>query len=375
MESSKHYPRDLVRGIAHYAFLRGNWRFYKEDRFYSKGKRKHRDYSWIGRLGAHGIITRDSVGIKQLAETGIPMVSVADFYEKVEGIVEVNTDNNKIAQMAVDYFLRKGFRNFGFCGFKDMPWSSGREKNFVRILKQAGHPAGCYNSSSRRMLNWDREHPNMIKWLKTLPKPVAILCCNDDRGNDLVEACKAGGFKVPFEIAVLGIDDDYQVCDLSNPPLSSVSLSTKKAGYKAAEILDRMMSGKKPDTWRIIVNPLEVVSRQSTDTMAISDPQVAQALQFINENSRNIIQVSDVSNVVGCSRKGIDKKFQRFLGHTVFAEIRRVRTEAICHMLHEADLSITQIALQLGYNDSDHIARFFKQEMNMTPMAYRKKFL
>ncbi|MBW2616263.1 MAG: substrate-binding domain-containing protein [Deltaproteobacteria bacterium] len=160
-----------------------------------------------------------------------------------------------------------------------MPWSRRRESSFAGILKAKGFNVNIFNSQSSRMLNWDQEHPRIIEWLNTLPKPVAILCCNDDQGCDLVEACKTGGLKLPFEVAILGVDNDRLVCELSNSMLSSIPLSAHKAGFQAASILDKLMSGQPAGISEIEVTPLEIASRQSTDTLAIDDRQVT-GVQF-----------------------------------------------------------------------------------------------
>ena len=374
LESSRQYGRDLVRGIAKYSWLHGPWSFYHEDMFYNRTKRMSNDLKWIKKWGANGIITRDFKNIDKLINLGIPIVIARAFHDNIEGVIEVVTDDIAIGNEASEHFFRRGFKNFAYCGFQDMSWSIRRGDSFSKILKKNGFEVDRFDSLSSRMLNWEDEHPRIIKWLKSLPKPIAVLCCNDDRGCDLIEACKTGGLRVPFEVAVLGVDNDHQVCDLSNPPLSSIRLSTENAGYHAAEVLDKLMSNITPKVSEIRVTPLEVVCRQSTDTLAIDDSNIVKAMQFITQNSNRLIQVGDVLAAAGCSRRALDEKFQRYLGYTVFAEIRRVRIENIARMLLETDLNISNIAYNLGYNDSDHIARFFKQEKGLTPQAFRNKY-
>ncbi len=372
LENSRQYGRDLIQGIMHYSKSHGPWTFYHDDTFYSQKKGRRKNLSWIKKWGANGIITRDSQDMDKFRALGLPIISASAFLERSKNIIEIVTDDESIGQLACEHFINRGFTNFAFCGFKDMPWSMRRQKSFINILREKGYNTTIYNSNSSRMLNWEKEHPRIIKWLESLPKPVGILCCNDDRGCDLIEVCKAGGFEVPFEVAILGVDNDVQVCELSNPPLSSISLSTEQAGYQAAETLDKLMSGKAIDITEINVLPLDIVNRQSTDTLAIKDSQVVKALQFIKQNAQKLIQVSDVVDHVKCSRRNLDEKFTKYLRHTIFAEIRRVRVETIAKMLLETDLSIFQIAMKLGYKDSNHIARFFKQEKKMTPQSYKK---
>ena len=374
LEDSRQYGRGLTWGIARYSKLYGPWTFYRDTPFYS-GNKKRKDVSWINKWGADGIIARDFEFFDQLLDLNLPIISASAFIDHTdEKLIEIITDNIKIGQLALDHFTSRGFKHFAYCGFRDMPWSIGREESYDSILGKNGHALHRYNSSSVRASGWDKEYPRMIEWLKSLPKPIGILCCNDDRGCDVIEVSKEAGFKVPYDIAVLGVDNDSQVCELSNPPLSSIRLDVEGAGFQAASILHKLMAGKKTKIRNIIAEPFEVISRQSTDTTAISDQIVVEAMQFIKQNDKCLIQVADVTHAVGCSRRGLDEKFKRFLGHSVFSEIRRTRTDNIRRMLIETNLSISQIALQLGYHDPDHIARFFRQEKNMTPQAFRKKF-
>ncbi len=374
LESSRQYGRDLIRGIVLYSKLHGPWTFCIEENFYRQNKKSKNVLSWIKKWGANGIVARDFNYLDKLIEVGIPTIIASAFIERDEDIIKITTDNEGITQQAYEHFCGRGFRNFAFCGFEDMPWSKCREESFETIVKSAGSKINVFNSNSSRISNWDKEHPRIIKWLKSLPKPVGVLCCNDDRGRDLIEACLAGGLKVPFEVAVLGIDNDDLVCESSNPPLSSISLGTEEAGFFAAATLDKLMKGEKNNVDTIIVKPKVVVRRQSTDTLAVEDEYVAKALHYINQNIKNLIQVNDVVRAVNCSRRNLDEKFRRYIGHTVFSEIRRARVESISHLLSETDLPISQIAFNLGYNDSGHIARFFKQEKNITPKAFRKQY-
>lgn len=374
LENSRQYGRGLIWGISRYSKLHGPWTFYRHDPFYG-GYEKIKDLSWIKKWGAHGIIARDFAFLDQLLELKLPVISASAFAEHHnQNLIEIITDNVKIGQLALDHLVSRGFRHFGYCGFRDMPWSIARQEGFEKILKQQGFSLHTFNSKSVRLSNWDKEYPRIIKWLRSLPKPVGILCCNDDRGCDLIEVSKEAGLKVPYEVSVIGVDNDSQVCELSNPALSSISLDVEGAGFYAASVLHKLMNGHKVTVKQILAEPLEVVNRQSTDTMAINDDKVVEALQFIKRNDKDLIQVADVIRAVGCSRRGLDGKFLRFLGHSVFSEIRRGRTAKIARMLTETNLSISQIAYQLGYHDADHIARVFRKEKHMTAQAYRKKF-
>jgi LacI family transcriptional regulator len=201
------------------------------------------------------------------------------------------------------------------------------------------------------------------------------MACNDDRGEWVIEACKIAGLSVPDNIAIIGVDNDQLICDLCSPPLSSIVMNVEKAGYEAAALLDKMMSGEKIHNSEIPIQPTHVAVRQSTDTLAINDSDVVAAIRFIRSHSKDVIQVNDVVNVVPLSRRVLEKRFRSILGHSIFDEIRRVRVEQIIQMLAETEMSVSEIAQVLGFPDVAHVSRYFSKEKGMSPLAYRKQYL
>jgi LacI family transcriptional regulator len=216
----------------------------------------------------------------------------------------------------------------------------------------------------------------MADWLKSLPKPVGLMTCTDDRSQDVVEASKIAGVHVPEDLAIIGVDNDELVCELSSPPLSSIALNTQRSGYEAAELLDKLMSRKriKMANLTIVVHPTHIVTRQSTDILAIEDRDVVAAVRFIRRNAREMIQVDDVVDTVAVSRRSLEQRFRRELGCSVLAEIKRARIDQVARMLVETNLSVSQIALALGYSGVENIARYFRSEKGMSPLAYRKLY-
>jgi len=275
--------------------------------------------------------------------------------------------------MAAEHLLERGFRNFGYCGFDDMYWSCQRGDSFIARIAEAGFKTSFYKQpKSRANRLWYREEAILAEWLRGLPKPVGIMACNDDRGQHITEACAKAKLDVPYEVAIIGVDNDDQVCDISNPPLSSVALDIEKAGFQASELLDRMMAGEKMKPQTVIVHPNRVVMRQSTNIVAVKDKLVSQALTYIHHNAKRLIQVEDVVKNLSVSRRNLHDKFMKTLARSVYDEIKRVRIDLISQMLIETDLSISDIALSLGYDNTNHIARYFKQKMGISPVDYRK---
>ena len=199
------------------------------------------------------------------------------------------------------------------------------------------------------------------------------MACNDDRGQHITEACAIAKIEIPYEVAIIGVDNDDQVCDISHPPLSSVALDVEKAGFRAAGLLDKIMAGKKMTPQTVVVNPGRVVTRQSTSFVAVDDKIVSQALNFIHQNAKRPIQVDDVIKALNVSRRSLHDKFIKALGRTIYDEIKRVRIDLISQMLLETDLSVSEIAFGLGYDSANHIARYFRQKMGISPLDYRNR--
>jgi len=216
---------------------------------------------------------------------------------------------------------------------------------------------------------------NLIaKWIRRLPKPVGIMSCNDLCGKFIVDSCRRNSIAVPQEVAVLGVDNDDILCDLTYPSLSSIELNTERAGFDAAALLDKIIKGVEVDTKTIVIEPVRVQERQSTNIIAADDRIVSDVLSFIKNNSHRPLQVTDILNEFNISRRSLYAKFSESIGTSVYEQIRKTRIEKICKMLIETNKSIKEIGLELGFNSVDHIARFFREGKGITPTRYRNQY-
>jgi len=323
-------------------------------------------------IEANGVVL---CGVKKpgrMIVKGIPTITI-DVVEKIKGIPNVVGDCETVGKMAAEYFLSLGLKHFAFCGYSKIGWSIERRNAFKKKLKEAGHSVHIFNppkSDAENLL--EKERIILAKWLESLPKPIGIMACNDDRGHNIIEAATMAELKIPDEIAVLGVDNDKLVCELTKPPMSSIALNFEKAGYECAAMLDQMMAGKIPENQTIVIQPTHIKSRQSTDILAIEDPEIVEAIQFIRLNSQKLIQIDDVANAVMLSRRTLTKRFRKVVGHSVYKEIRQVRVNRISQMLVETNMSISQIALSMGYTSVDHISRVFKDKKGISPLEFRK---
>lgn len=369
VETATTYGRELVYGIAKYSRFHGPWEFYNES--FAKDKVAHKLDDW----GADGIIIRVSKRTKELLKMGLPTIFSPCFEPPMDGLPNIIPDDQAIAEMAAEHLLSQGFKKFAFCGFDKMDWSHERGVSFSKRVAEAGYETFLYiPPKSKGALSWEKEQGHMSKWLKSLPKPIGLMACDDNRGQHVLEACKLANLYIPEEVAVVGVDNDRLICTLAAPPLSSIALNIEKGGYEAAKLLDQLMAGKKVSDQKILVHPTHVVIRQSTNTLAIEDANVAQAVRFIRKHAREMIQVDRVVEEVAVSRRTLQQKIQKTLGHSIHREICRARLDQIIQLLIQTNEPISRIAVVLNYANIEHLNRFFKKETGMSPVKYRRQF-
>jgi LacI family transcriptional regulator, galactose operon repressor len=376
IEKSREYGRGLLRGIARYSNLHGPWGFYRPPRFYRKKEgAKEIELPRMNDWAPDGIIMRDLIKIEAIADLDLPIIIAYATNERTFSYPVIMSDCSAMGEIAAEYLHGRGLQQFAYCGFDDMPWSRDRHESFQQKIAEAGFEIHSYKPPKSRIKRlWQNEQKFMADWLKSLPKPIGLMACNDDRGQDVLHACKIAGLDVPDDIAVLGVDNDELICNLSEPPLTSIALNTEKAGYEAAELLDKLMSGKeKMANQTIMVRPTHVVTRRSTEILAIEDREVIRAVRYIRQYAKKAIQVTDVVDVTNLSRRVLEKRFSRVLGRSILKEIRHSRVNQIAKMLVETNQSILQIALSSGFSDANHISRYFQQEKGISPIAYRKQ--
>jgi len=370
VEASREYSRGILSGLALYSKIRGPWMFVTRPPFYVKETIDSTVISWIDTLAIDGIILQARYITDRIRRSGVPLIAL-DVNTKLKGIPEILCNDQRIGQMAAEHLLECGFSHFAFCGFDHMTWSQQRCGSFRQTVEHAGYPCYVYRQSQKGVLqSWTREYFSIIDWLAALPKPLGLMACNDDRGQQILEACKIAGHSVPEEIAVVGADNDQLECALTAPPLSSVSLNLEKAGYQTAETMNELFQGKK--TGDIVVDPIQVVRRHSTDIVAAGDADVSAALRFIREHADKSIQVNDVLQILCVSRRTLYAKFRKALGRSVHDEIVRVRLARIKSLLTDTQLSISRIAKIMNFTGPDKLFRFFIRETGKTPTEFRR---
>jgi LacI family transcriptional regulator len=223
--------------------------------------------------------------------------------------------------------------------------------------------------------DWERNQQELAQWLRGLPKPVGIMTCHDDRGHQVLEACRRAELSVPDSVAVIGVDNDPFLCNLCTPPLTSVDINPARIGYEAAAHLAALMNGAKPTRQPVLLGPPRgVAPRQSTDMLAIDDVEVAGAIRFVRENAVKGITVQDVLKRAERSPSTLERRIKRLLGRTIKAEITRVKLSRARLLLCETELPVAKIAARCGFSEPRYFCEVFRHAEAMTATAYRRKF-
>jgi len=372
---SREYSRGLLRGITKYARFQSDWVFHWPIE-YRLAKFKQNALSVLKKIKPDGILMREPKNIMKIIEMGIPTVSFTYSRDRFPKIANVIIKNEEIGKMGAKHLLERGFRQFAYCGFDRWWWSRKRRQSFAKTVSDAGCETYFYKPRfSKAKIDWNKESRAIADWLTVLPKPIGLMACNDDCGQVIMEACKTVDMRIPDDVAIVGVDDDKLICDLSHPPLSSIALNVEKSGYDAAALLNKIMNGEKLEKSDLYIRPVRVVQRQSTDVLTIDDADVVEAIRYIRSHAANPICVNDVVNAVSLSRRVLEKRFREILKHSIHNEIRHTRIEKIIHLLTETQMSISQIAHTMGFPDAAHISRYFCKEKGVSLAAYRKLYI
>ena len=372
IETSSIYGRDLLAGIVRYMRMHDRWSVFLEQRDLFKQPPR-----WLNKWHGDGIISRATTPrlLDAISDTGVPFVELTDRKGDVE-FSQIRSDDAAIGKMGAEHLLERGFKRFGYCGYKGEAWSKRREESFVKTIDQkSSGSCSLYNSTwqGRNARNWEDEQRCIIEWLQTLTPPFAVMACNDIRGRQIIDACSELDLAVPEQVVVVGVDDDELLCRMCSPPLSSVIPNAQAVGFRAAEVLASLMDGKSPASEVQLIEPLGVATRQSTDVVAIDDPDIAAALRYIREYACRGITVAEVVRDNSVSRSTLERQVRKYLGRTPQEEIRFVQIKRARELLISTDLSAEQIAPLCGFEHPEYLHVVFKRVTGTTIGVFRKQ--
>ena len=369
IETSKAFGRGLLLGISRYTHLRGGWSLYVDERGLDDPI-PH----WLKSSDCDGIIlrTRERRLMDDVLKINIPTVCVGE--DNPPGTFEVGSDEIACALMAADHLLERNFRHFGYVGIQGYVWSDTRRDAFVEKIQNAGFQCNVIEPSrkTRRPPSWEPVRRRLANWIEFLPKPIGIMCCYDAMARSVLDVCRELSISVPEEVSVIGVDNDKVLCEVSQPPLSSVAHNTKCIGQAAAMMLNSLMDGSHTDV-SVVIPPEGIVTRGSTDTLAIEDRDVATALAFIRRHACDGIDATEVVAEVPLSRRTLERRFREQVGCSLLAEISRIRLDRVKQFLMETDLTLDAIARYCGFAHTPYMAANFRKRVGLTPSEFRRK--
>jgi LacI family transcriptional regulator len=369
VDTAAPFGRAVIQGIGRYALEHGPWSIQFVYRTLDSLPPR-----WLNEWRGDGIISRtvNTKQAKMLWATKRPLVELHS-HPKI-GIPRIGVDLNKEGRMAVQHFLDCGLRHFAFFSFGDAWWIRMHRDAYCRAAEERQFKCHCYRppGSTRSMPSWrESQRPGLIRWLRSLPRPVGIFAVGDIHAAFLLDVCRDIGMPVPEEAAILGMGNDSVICETVRPTLSSLDVDARRVGYEAAKLLDRLMAGK-PASEAVYVSPSHVVARKSTDLVAIDDSDVAQAVRLIRDSACSGIDVSTVADEVGLSRRSLERRFRQCIGRSPKAEIMRVRIERAKMLMFQTDETSESIARNCGFSSLEYFTRVFRRMVGMKPQAYRK---
>ena len=360
-----HYEHGVARGVVRFARGRPDWDLYGFGwMFQAMGSLER----WDGDGIVARIASRRDADL--LAARGIPVVDVAGAWPR-PGFRQVSNDDRATGRLAGRHLKSLGRRTFAFCGVARVGWSRARREAFRDEVD-----AARLSVFEQSLGWWEKLHRSepFDRWLAALPRPAAVFACNDTVGLKAAAAARRLGLDVPGDLAILGVDNEDILCELSVPPLSSIALNLERIGWEAAEALASFMDGRSGRAEPSGVSPREVVERESTRTIATGDALVDRALEAIHGAAAGRLTVAQLLVSVPCSRRTLEKKFRATLSRSIHEEIIRRRVDEARRLLRDTTFTISAVAEETGFANAQRLYVAFRKVQGATPGAYRRSY-
>jgi LacI family transcriptional regulator len=371
VETSLASGRDILRGISRYVREATPWALYHEPHGLEEAVPR-----WLKRWRGDGIIARIQTRrmADAIAASGIPTVDVLGVIPDLPFPV-VHVNDFGIARLAAAHLLDRGLRHFGFFGIEGENWSERRYRGFCEALAPTCREVPHYQlkRDTAGARSWERAENNLAAWIESLPKPVGVMVCSDQRGPQLLEACRRADVAVPDEIAVIGVDNDETLCDVCNPPLSSVRAGHVSVGYEAAALLARLLEAGGAQSGPVLIEPEDTVARLSTDMLSVGDVAVGASLRLIREHAHEGLDVDMIARRVGLSRSVLQRRFRAVLKRSVYQEIISAKVKRARELLLKTDLPLAIVADRAGFKHQEYMGAVFRSRLGKTPGELRRE--
>src|SRR3984885_2941097 len=371
IETSLGSGRDILRGVARYVREHEPWALYHEPHGLEESIPQ-----WLRGWNGDGVIARIQTPriAQELAASGLPVVDVLGVVPNLPFPL-VHVDNVAIATMAAEHLLERGFRRFGFFGIEGENWSEQRYVGFCTAVAAVESTVPIYRlpRDAKRRRSWERVENHIARWIAALPKPAGVLICSDQRGSQFLEACRRAHVSVPNELAVVSVDNDEPLCEVCLPPLSSIEPGHVHVGYQAAALLDTMLRGGSVPTKALQLQPLETITRLSSDVLAVADARIGMALRLIRDQAPAGVRIDGIARQVGLSRSVLQRRFRSLLHRSIHQEILNVRITHARELLAKTELSLAAVAERAGFKHQEYLGAVFRARVGKTPAQVREE--
>ncbi len=375
IDYSTEFSRRLLRGLIKYSKENQPWIFFRLPFYYKELYGKEGVVEWAKDWKADAILAKwDHEGTNLLTQLNIPVIlqnlkKRSDFFSNLTG------DYYGTGVMAAKFFIQRRFCNFAFYGNKEVVWSRERGSGFKDEVEKVGGNFYALETENASSDQWEQTHLQLDQWLFSLPKPVALFACDDNFALQVSESCKINNIHIPNEISLLGVDNDELICNLSDPPISSIMLDVEKGGYEAGRLIHQLIKKERTQPFNIIIPPTRIELRPSTEKYNIENPYILKIVNSIVANFSSEISIEALTGMVPLSRRNLEIKFKKEMGTSIYQFILQNRIEYFSQLLVTTERSLFDLALESGFTDSKNISRIFKKIKGYTPLEYRQKFM
>lgn len=371
------FGRQFLEGVAAYAATKNEWRLSSvPHNRTTKALLSQLDGLILRLMGSSGNQVE-----KTAHEISLPVVDIYSERPRA-GVAQIHGDYEALGRIAADFFTSRGFVHFGWCGIDGLVFSDETHRHYLQSLETAGQTLHSYQCPKNLAEKIVYTVPDRIpdarplrKWLRSIPKPVAIFCCNDHRAYQVMNIALDAGFDIPHDIAILGVDNDTMICAYSRIPLSSIDPDAAKIGFSAARILHALIEKRAVSRLHrpVLVSPKGIVERKSTAHIPIDPPWLSSALMEIEKRLSDGIAPSDIFRLSGLSAASVERVFRQKLGTSIIGYITAKRMKRAKHLLETTDLLTKEVAAACGFSSPQYFCRVFQSVCGSCPQSLRQR--
>lgn len=374
IDSSIEFSRSLLKGLVKYSKENGSWVLFRLPSYYKELYGKEGIVEWAKDWKADAILAQwDQDGANLLTDLNIPVV-LQNYKKRSEYFSNLTGDYHGTGVMAAKFFVQRRYQNFAFYGNDNTVWSRERAEGFRQEIEKTKGEYFYFETENLREEPWSKSHMELDKWLLCLPKPIALFACDDNFALQVSEICTLNNIQIPNDIALLGVDNDELICNLSDPPISSIVLDVEKGGYEAGRLIHQLIKKEKTEPFNIVIKATRIELRQSTEKYDVKNEYVLKVVNYIHTNFTTEISIDSLTDLVPLSRRNLEIKFKNEMETSIYQFILKNRIEYFSQLLLTTDRSLFDLALESGFNDCKNISRIFKKFKGSTPMEFRQRF-